>query len=129
SRSASNRTGVHTVRFPRHAVKVITQSKIEGEIRPNFPVVFEESAPLVLVIVLDPDYRRESRLGWFVDVERQARAGNRTRKVQQEILRCYDVRAQEARSRCDARHRYAGVGDGDNGELVPIRIIRAVPSA
>src|SRR5216117_2045295 len=70
SGASSNRSRIHAVLFPRRAVKVVAHSKVQCETRPNLPIVFEECAPFVLVVILNPNRRCEGLIRWAVDTER-----------------------------------------------------------
>src|SRR5437870_9066112 len=77
----ANRSGVHAVLFPRHAVKVIADADVERKTRANLPIVFEEGAPFILVIILNPNGRCEVLIRRAVNIECQAGAGHRTGEV------------------------------------------------
>ena len=77
---------MQTALFPWHTVIVITHAEIECEIRTNLPIVFEECSPFILVVVLNPNERRECRIRWTVGVIRQAGVADRARQIEQQIL-------------------------------------------
>src|SRR5262245_56936658 len=68
SGGTANRKRLHAVRLPRHAVIVIAYAEFQRQIRADFPIVFEEGAPFVLMVVLDPRRGREYRFGRRIDV-------------------------------------------------------------
>src|SRR5262249_49499176 len=62
---------IQAVLLPRYTIKVVPDTEVQREIGPDFPIVFEERAPLILVIVLDAGYRLEDLLRRAVHVECQ----------------------------------------------------------
>src|SRR5262249_23213715 len=86
---------VHTVRFPGHAVPVITYTKIQRQIRTDLPIIFKKSAPLVLVVVLDSRLRDEVLVTRSENIEREWGIRYRTGEVQEKILHHGDALARQ----------------------------------
>ena len=47
--SATNHMAGQAMRIPRHTVVFVTHADVQGEILPDLPVIFEESAPFILM--------------------------------------------------------------------------------
>src|SRR5687767_15945416 len=74
---SANGLGIASLRFPWHTVKVVAHSQVQREIRTNFPIVFEECSPFVLMKFLEPVLRFEDRFlcAFYVESIREAGAG------------------------------------------------------
>src|SRR5207253_6798767 len=108
------------------AVVVVAQSQIQSEVRTNLPIVFEECAPFVLMVIAHSRDRNE-RVRRLADLITSTDAGYRSRQVQQQILGSGNVAADQAGNRIDAGYGIASLADRDSRQN-PFRILSAVES-